>query len=236
MLLINGKDSLATLSLSTADVQVLLRDKTMLIAGRLGSLALKNDSIAAVATPDFNQILSIEGSNFAEFRYETFDPDEKSYAGINSSVTLKTASIKIHYLEEPLHNIYLFVAKLAKLKGLYDSATQVAVQRASEIERMQFDVVIKTPIVIFPCNAVHSLDVLVLQLGEINARNSYEAVVNKITASLRGIQLVSKMHYDGSPSVLQIINDIDVTSDIVQTPLINRAEDSDLPDTQVPLT
>lgn len=203
------------------------------ISGRLGSLALSNDSSDKVALPDFKQIMSIEGNNFAEFRYQTFDPDEEGYNGIKSSVYLNAASVKLHFLEQPLHDIYLFLIKLAKLKGLYDAATTVAVQKASEIEKMQFHVSVKSPIVVFPSNERESKDVLVMRLGEISARNSYDDVVNKIVASLRGIQLVSKIYNNDEPSTLKIIDDIDITSDILQTAGIDRSKDSDYPDSQV---
>jgi vacuolar protein sorting-associated protein 13A/C len=233
VILINNDTKLATLSLSTANMNVLVRGNSLCIAGRLGSLALSDDSQAEVALPEFKHIMSIEGNNFADFRYQTFDPQEDNYTGIKSSVYLQTASVKIHFLEQPLHDIYLFLIKLAKLKGLYDAATTVAVQRASEIERMQFEVSIKSPIVVFPSNPAQSKDVLVMRLGEIGARNSYDDVVNKIVASLRGIQLVSMIHYDDKPFVLKIIDDIDITSDILQTSDINRQTDTDYPDSQV---
>lgn len=233
VILVNDNINLATLSLSTADMTVLLRGNALRVAGRLGSLALSNDSKAKVALPEFKQILSIEGNNFADFQYQTFDPQQDNYTGIKSSVYLNTASVKLHFLEQPLHDIYLFFIKLAKLKGLYDAATTVAVQRASEIEKMQFQVSVKSPIIVFPSNAAQSKDVLVMRLGEISARNSYDDVVNKIVGSLRGIQLVSKLHYNDNPSVLKIIDDIDITSDILQTSGIDRAQDSDYPDSQV---
>jgi vacuolar protein sorting-associated protein 13A/C len=233
VILVNNGTSLATLSLSTADVTVLLSSNTLRVTGRLGSLALSNDSRAEVALSQFKQIMSIEGDNFAEFRYQTFDPQDDHYAGIKSSVYLNAASVKLHFLEQPLHDIYLFLIKLAKLKGLYDAATTVAVQRASEIEKMQFEVSIKSPIVVFPSNPAQSKDVLVMRLGEIGARNSYDDVVNKIVASLRGIQLVSTIHYDDKPSILSIIDDIDITSDILQTSGIDRLTDTDYPDSQV---
>jgi vacuolar protein sorting-associated protein 13A/C len=51
------------------------------VAGRLGSLALSNDSHAEVALPEFKQIMSIEGNNFADFEYQTFDPQQDNYKG-----------------------------------------------------------------------------------------------------------------------------------------------------------
>ncbi|GLB36151.1 putative vacuolar protein sorting-associated protein [Lyophyllum shimeji] len=233
VILVHALENLATLSLSTADVTVLLRPKSLRVTGRLGSLALSNDTRAYAFREAFNQILSIEGQNFAEFRYQTFDPDDETYTGIKSSVYLNAASLKLHFLEQPLRDIYLFVAKLAKLKGLYDAATQVAVQTASTIDRMQFEVSVKTPILVFPSDPANSPDVLELKLGEITARNTSDPVVNKIAASLTGIQLVSAIHEDGEASILKIIEDIDVTADIIQTSGIDRQSDSDFPETQV---
>jgi hypothetical protein len=129
--------------------------------------------------------------------------------------------------------MFLFLLKLAKLKGLYDAATQVAVQRASEIERMKFDISVKSPIIVFPSDPSRSRDVLVLRLGEITAKNSYEDVANKITASLTGIQLVSNLYADSDLSTLKIVDDIDVNADVLQTSGIDRSKDLDYPDTQV---
>ncbi|KAK0465028.1 vacuolar protein sorting-associated protein 13 [Desarmillaria tabescens] len=232
VVLVNGQASLATLSLSTADVDVLLRPKTMRVSGRLGSLSLSNDSELYTVRPEFDQIMSIEGQNFAEFLYETYDPDAEAYNGVKTFVDLKAASVKLHFLESPLHDIYLFLVKLAKLKGLYDAATQAAVQSAPEIERMRFDVSVKSPIVVFPSDPTRSRDALVLRLGEISARSS-ETEPNRFTTGLRGIQLVSNIYSGDEPSGLKIIDDIDVTADVAQAVGIDRAHDFDQPDTQV---
>lgn len=205
----------------------------MLVTGRLGSLALSDDRPIDVSRPEFKQILSIEGHNFAEFRYRTYDPADEGFSGINSSIQLTTGSLKIHFLEEPLRDIYLFVTKLAQLKVLYDAARDAAVQRASEIERMHFDISVKTPIIIFPCDSTRNSDVLTMRLGEILARNSYDGDSSSITASLRGIQLVSEFYYDGNPSKLKIVDDIDIVADVLQTKGIDRSREVDFPDMQV---
>ncbi|KAH7883589.1 vacuolar protein sorting-associated protein 13 [Phlebopus sp. FC_14] len=215
IVLINDVNSLATLSLSTASVHILLRSNAMRIAGRLGSLALTDDRSADLWQPDFRQILSIEGSNFAEFRYQTYDPTEDDYAGIKSSVYLATGSIKVHFLEQPLHDIYLFVIQLAKLKVLYDAARDAAVQKASEIERMQFEISVKTPIIVFPVDPARLPDILTVRLGEVSARNFYVENSSQVSASLKGIQLVSELHYEDEPSALKIVDDINILGDIV---------------------
>ncbi|KAG5647989.1 hypothetical protein DXG03_007023 [Asterophora parasitica] len=233
VILVHGLENLATLSLSTADVTVFLWPTTLRVTGRLGSLALSNDAKAHAIRSEFNQILSIEGQNFAEFQYQTYDPDKESYAGYKSSVYLNAASVKLYFLEQPLRDIYLFLVQLAKLKGLYDAATQVAVQSAPNLDRMQFEVSIKTPILVFPSDPAASRDVLVMKLGEITARNTSDLLVNKISASLAGIQLVSAIYEDDQAATLKIIENIDVTADVVQTSGIDRGVDIDFPDTQV---
>ncbi|OSD03423.1 vacuolar protein sorting-associated protein 13 [Trametes coccinea BRFM310] len=234
VILINDDVRIATLSLSTAYVAILLRANTMRINGRLGSLALNDDSPIQTAAKEFKQILSIEGDNFADFTYQTYDPeDHETYPGVKSSISLSTGSLKVHYLEHSLHDAYLFFMKLAKLKGLYDAATEAAVQRASEIERMQFNVSISTPIVVFPADAQRSLDVLTLRLGSLKAHNEYDNDSDRIVAGLHGIQLTSCLHYDDQPAVLKIVDDIDIDADVTQAGNLDRSKDLDRPSTQV---
>ncbi|KAF9652010.1 vacuolar protein sorting-associated protein 13 [Thelephora ganbajun] len=234
VILMNNGVKLSTLSLSIANVSVLLSNNTMLVIGRLGSLNLVDDSETYTIHPQFEQILSIEGDNFAEFSYQTFDPtDHETYAGVKSKVHLAAGSIKINFLEEPLHDIYLFLAKLARLKGVYDAATQAAVQRAQEIERMQFGVSVKTPIIIFPSDSAHSPDRLTLRLGELSASNSFDGPSSTITAGLTGIQLTSDFKVVDGPSVLKIIDDINIFAEIEQTASIDRSVDFNRPDSQI---
>jgi len=233
VILINEMISLATLSFSTADVSVHLRPKSMRVSGRLGSLALVNENSRHSVMECFNQLMSIEGRNFADFAYQTYDPDEENFNGIKSSISLNAASIKFHFIEKSLHDLYVFVHKLARLKGLYDAATQAAVQSASGTEQMQFSISIKSPIIIFPCAPASSTDAFVLRLGQIAAENKCEAVANRTTAGLHGIQLVSNLYRNGDHCSLKVIDDIDISTDIVQTIGINRQTDVDLPDTQV---
>ncbi|KAK7694663.1 hypothetical protein QCA50_001851 [Cerrena zonata] len=234
VLLINDDIQIATLSLSTADVAILLRGSTLRVNARLSSLSLTDDSDVHTSLAEFKDILSIEGSNFADFQYQTFDPsDKETYKGYNSSVYLSTGSLKVHYLEQPLHDIYVFLLKLAEFKGLYDAATEAAVQRASEIERMQFNVVIKSPIIIFPSNPQESIDIFTMHLGEFNAHNSYDDVGGHIEAGVSGILLASTIYYNNTPSMLKLIDDININAKITQYAGIDRNKEFDRPDTQI---
>lgn len=207
----------------------------MRITGRLGSLALSDDRSVDVCRKEFKQILSIEGSNFAEFRYQTYDPEDEGYTGIKSAIYLSAGSLKVHFLEQPFHDMYLFVTKLAKLKILYDTARDAAVQRASEIERMQFEISVKTPIIAFPSDPARLPDVLTMRLGEVFANNSFDGDISRISASLNGLQLVSDLYYDGKLSTLKIVDDISIIADIYQRARIDRVQDEETPNTQVSL-
>jgi vacuolar protein sorting-associated protein 13A/C len=227
----NAGSRIATLSLSTADASVLLSD-TMDVHVRLGSLSLSDDSGTETSSLDFKKLMFIAGDHLAEFRYVTFDPRNlETKRGINSSVSLAAASVAFHYLEQPLHDIYVFLLKLARLKGLYDTATEVAVQRASEIERMGFNISIKTPIIIFPSNPSSSRDSLTMRLGEITASNTYQGATPRTEASLSGMQLVSTIFYDGNPSTLKMIDDIAIAAEIIQSG--NSSGNAHRPDTEV---
>jgi vacuolar protein sorting-associated protein 13A/C len=230
VVLVNNKTKLATLSLSTALVSILLRNSGMRITGRLGSLSLLDNSLSKAARPEFKEIMSIEGENFADFTYQTFEGEEKEAAGFSSQFTLLAASVKLHFVEDALQSIYAFLIKLANLKGLYDAATQAAVQRASEIQRLQFDISVKSPIIVFPTNPASSPDAFTMRLGEIHAKNLYNGPTNKTTASLHGIRLASCLH---NQETLKIVDDIDIDADILQTVDIDRSKDLDRPDTQV---
>jgi vacuolar protein sorting-associated protein 13A/C len=231
--LTNSGARIATLSLSTADASVLLGN-AMNVHVRLGSLSLSDDSGTETASPDFKKLLFIEGEHLAEFKYLTFDPqDPETEKGINSSVSLTAASVAFHYLEQPLHDIYVFFMKLARLKGLYDTATEVAVQRASKIERMGFSVSVKTPIIIFPSNPSSSHDSLTMRLGEITASNAYRDGIPRTEASLRGMQLVSTIFYEGSPTTLKMIDDIAIVTEVVQS---GGLSNTPRPDTEMNIT
>lgn len=110
---------------------------------------------------------------------------------------------------------------------------QVAVQRASEIERMKFEISVKSPILVFPSDVTSSRDTLTMRLGEITANNAYESDKLKTSASLRGIQLVSTLYHNSQPSALKIIDDIEIVADVVQGATARPKGNPDYPDTLV---
>jgi len=221
--------------MSTADIKIALNaNGTLQVVTRLGNLSITDDSSIIWAHPSSKQLLSIEGEEFAELHYETYSvQDRDSHGGLNSMFKLRTGSLKLYFIEQPLRDLLQFLTRLVRLKGIYDAAAQAAVQRASEVERMGFDITIKTPILVFPDDVTSSQDSLIMRLGEVSAANKYTKDTCTIRSSLSGIQLASYSNLKDELSILKIIEDIKVTSEVVQCLGIERSKDLETPDYSV---
>jgi vacuolar protein sorting-associated protein 13A/C len=205
----NNGLAFALLELTLANVNIMLRNGTMRVSARLGNLSIDDVTEDTVANPAFKKLLAIEG-----------DPtDKETFPGFNSSVHLKAGSLKFTFMEGPVHSLYGWAMKFAQLKAVYDTASQAAVQRASEVTRMHFDVLINTPIVVLPRDGLISGDMLVLRLGEIFAKNRYLGDPNDtstIDAGLRGISVTSEMIHEDKKEVLKMVDDVTISATVKQ--------------------
>lgn len=233
----NNGLAFALLALPSADVALMLRAGTMRVSARLGNLSLEDLTEDAVADSSFKKILAIEGDELADFSYETFDPtDKQTFPGYNSSVNLKAGSLRFTFMEGTVRNLYGWALKFARLKAVYDTASQAAVQRASEVTRMHYDVIIKTPIVVLPQDGLVSQDMLILRLGEIFAKNKYLGDPDDtatIEAGLRGISMSSDMVYDGKKASLKMVDDVAISAMIKQAGGERHRSDAKNADMQV---
>ncbi|EIT80868.1 vacuolar protein [Aspergillus oryzae 100-8] len=212
LILNNDGVRLATLSLNTADIGIFLVGRSMLIQSRIGSLTLIDDvNTGAPESSDLRRLLTIEGDNFADFKYETFDPDSANYPGYDSEVFLRSGSMKINFLEEPYRKIINFLVKFGKMQAIFNAARQAAANQANQLQenasRMRFDVVVMTPILVFPgvVKEDRPRDTVTAHLGEIYAKNEFVSLedekdspaVNVISTGIRNIRLTSKFHFEG---------------------------------------
>jgi vacuolar protein sorting-associated protein 13A/C len=228
MILNNDGIRLATLSFKQADVGVFLLGKTMRVSTKLGDLSLVDDvDIGSSEDSPLRKLVTIQGDELADFRYETFDRDNTAvYPGYDSSIYLRAGSIKVNFLEEPFRKIIEFLVKFGKMQAIYNAARQAAANQATQIQqsdsRFKFDVVIRTPIVIFPRVVIAGKpkrDLLTAYLGEIYAQNKFAPIddsadaeiATKITAGIRNIRLVSLFHYPNDKSEeLEMIDHVDL--------------------------
>jgi vacuolar protein sorting-associated protein 13A/C len=234
---------LATGLLSRADVAVHLRQNTIRVGASLGNFSLSDDMAGSDRPESFRQLLTIQGEDgedLAVFKYETFDEKLPGFPGYNSSVYLRTASAKLIFMEEPIRLLLEFGSKFAQMKGLYDSARNVAVQQATqlqeEVSKLHFSIVVRAPIILFT-NDVKSKDCVIANLGELSASNEFvpneqgKGELTRIKAEIQKIRFTSEFVFpDGNKQVLQIIDEIDINFNIAYS---EHIEGSVRPDTEV---
>jgi len=229
LILNNDGIRLATLSFNHADVGVFVLGKTMRVSTKLGDLSLVDDVNQGVsADSSLRQLVTIQGEELADFRYETFDAAKKElYPGYDSSIYLRAGSIKLNFLEEPFRKIVDFLVKFGKMQAIYNAARQAAANQANQLQqsqgRIRFDVIIRTPIVVFPRVVVPEgpkRDVITAYLGEIYAQNKFAPlddsedsdIAMKLSAGIRNIRLTSKFHYsDDRDEELELIDHVDLS-------------------------
>ncbi|KAH7368024.1 vacuolar protein sorting-associated protein [Plectosphaerella cucumerina] len=228
LILNNDGIRLATLSFNHADVGVFLRGSTMRVSAKLGDLNLIDDVNQGVPEDsNLRRLIAIEGDELADFRYETFDPNNpKTYPGYNSSIFLRAGSFRLNFLEEPFRKIIDFLVKFGKMQAIFNAARQAAANQATQIQqspnRFKYDIIIKTPIVVFPrvVRPGHqNRDVITAYLGEIYAQNKFaplddskdSQIATKISAGIRNIRLTSDFYYsDDLSEELEMIDHVDL--------------------------
>ncbi|RMZ76184.1 hypothetical protein DV737_g4952, partial [Chaetothyriales sp. CBS 132003] len=226
LVLNNDGVRLATLSLNSGDVGIFLDRGLMQIKAKIGNLSLVDDiNQGAPEESPLRRLISIEGDNLADFKYQTYSPDREGYPGYDSGIQLRAGSIKLNFLEEPFRKIMQFGVKFGKMQAIYNAARQAAANQATQVQnsasKMHFDIVINTPIVVFPRAMIanHSRDLLTAYLGEIYLNNNFvgvqgqneKALVNEISAGIRHIRLTTEFNYEnGQSEELEMIEKVDL--------------------------
>lgn len=246
LILNNDGIRLATISLARADAGVFLMGSTMRLGAKLGNLSLIDDiNEGAGQTSHFRQLVSIQGDDLADFRYETFDPDSSSYPGYKSSIFLRSGSVKVNFVEEPFRKIIEFAVKFGRMQALFNAARQAAMNQASQIqenaEQLHFDILVETPIIVFPRVSKNGdeRDLLTAFLGELYAHNHFSpsqgpgntVTANKITAGVRKTKLASRFHCDaGKIEELEMLDKVDFSFNMTY---LEHTEAANRPDLEI---
>ncbi|EIE88932.1 hypothetical protein RO3G_13643 [Rhizopus delemar RA 99-880] len=217
---------LATGELSLGDLSTVVSDGQVNVAAKFANFTLTDDLSPRKAADTQtwpHQLLTIQGEELIDLKYTSFvDDGRQDYPGYDHAVYLRMGSAQFRFLEEPVHQLLQFLSKFAEMKLAYDMARAAALESAQQLSqaatKMHFDVVIKTPVVLFPEFHQHPSDCVVAHLGEIWASNTFvtdeDGCINTIQAGLRAINLTSKFHFARPEILLQtlpIVDDIDVT-------------------------
>lgn len=228
LILNNDGIRLATLSFNHADVGVFLLGRCMRVSTKIGDLSLVDDvNLGVSADSSLRRLVTIQGDELADFRYETFDSSKgEQYPGYDSSIFLRAGSVKLNFVEEPFRKIVDFLVKFGKMQAIYNAARQAAANQANQLQqsqsRIKFDVVVKTPIVVFPRMAgpeSPKRDVITAYLGEIYAQNKFaplddsedSEIAMKMSAGIRNIKLTSNSFYsEDREEELELIDHVDL--------------------------
>lgn len=220
---------LATTKLDSAFVKVFMVPETMKVEARIGKFTLHDEVNNGINRESMlRKLISIEGSDLADFNYQTFAPGTTSNI-YNSLIKFHAGSIKFNVVEEPFARIMNFGSKFAQMKALFDSARQVAYNQANQIEdanKIHFDFHISTPILVFPkikfSHGETLCDTIVAHLGEMYANNEYihfqedpdGPLANHIQFGIRSTRLFSKFHFPNTIQKLEIIDNFDMSFDV----------------------
>ncbi|KAK4542998.1 hypothetical protein LTR36_005996 [Oleoguttula mirabilis] len=248
VILNNDGIRLATLSLTSAEVSVFIAGKTMQVGARLGNLGLVDDINQGVSEKSaLRQLVSIQGDELADFRFETFDPESKDYPGHDTTIFLRSGSIKINFITEPFRKIMEFGVKFGKMQAIFNAARQAAATQASKVQesasKMHFDVLIKTPIVAFPRMIITEnpqRDTVTAYLGEIYANNKFvpldegktdSQTANKLSAGIRNVRLTTTFNYANEKcEELEMIDKVGLDFNITQ---LEHQAGLERPDTEI---
>ncbi|CAO3674063.1 hypothetical protein G6F70_001780 [Rhizopus microsporus] len=223
----NDGQRLATGELSLGDLTTIISDGQVNVAAKFANFTLTDDVSPAKPLGSrnmANQLLTIQGEELIDLKYTSFINDgRKDYPGYDHAVYLRMGSAQFNFLEAPVYQLMQFLSKFAEMKSTYDIARQAALESAQQLSeaatKTHFDVVIKTPVVLFPEFHQGSSDLVVAHLGEIWASNTFvnenDRSINSIKAGIRAISLTSKFYFKRSNNQMQlqtlpIVDDIDV--------------------------
>lgn len=234
LILNNNGTRLATGALSHGNMDILLFNEKLEVKANFGNFVLINDmhnNLPKHLKQTSKRLLSMEGDELADFRFETFSPKDPNYPGYDQLLYFRMGSAQMNFLEEPVQQVLHFLSTFAEMKGVYDRARQAAIESAQQLQqavtKLHFDFLIKSPVIEFPGTTSKSASsIIVARLGEISATNSFkddqstQGYLSLIKAQIRSISLSSKpasqlVDVDSSlKNQLSIINDIDLDFDI----------------------
>jgi vacuolar protein sorting-associated protein 13A/C len=218
---------LATGELSLGDLSTVIMDDQVNVAAKFANFTL-TDNLTKCTTNEkkpsnSNQLLTIQGEELIDLRYNSYINDgREGYPGYDHALYVRMGSARFNFLEQPIHQFMEYLSKFAEMKSTYDMARQAALESAQQLgqaaTKMHFDVVIETPVVLFPELHQNASDVVVAHLGEIWASNSFvdeaDGCVNTIKAGLRAINLTSMFNFGQQLQTLPMVDDIDLNLDI----------------------
>lgn len=186
LILNNDGIRLGTGELSYGELEIMLEPKTILIRGKFGNFTLSDDTVNSIDSSIISQssestgsetyLVSILGDELFSFKYQTFDSKSPEFPGYNQNFSLKMGAIQL-LVTESVKPTLKFLSEFLEMKNVYDAARTAAVETAQQYQeggnRFQFNILVSSPVLIFPVGEDKDTETLVAHLGEIRASNKF---------------------------------------------------------------
>ncbi|KAJ1549196.1 hypothetical protein HK405_008107 [Cladochytrium tenue] len=210
---------IATASFDAGQLSVKLLGSRMEVAGRLGNFAVADNMACSGNDYLYRQLLRIDGSEVADFTFDTFDPNEPGYPGYDSALRLRTSSVRITFLKPLLKELSNFSNEFLRLHFLLEAGRRAAQGTQERVGKFHYDLQIETPIVEFPDETFRSPDMVIMYLGRIAAKNSFsDDGLSQLEAGIHSVKLVSSFGVGDSNQVIKMIEDVNVDAVISSAP------------------
>ncbi|KAJ3112859.1 hypothetical protein HDU96_004088 [Phlyctochytrium bullatum] len=222
-IVIQNTIAVATLSFGAGQLSLTMKESGTSIAGRLGNLSIVDNVERVGSGRVFKQLLRIDGSEVADFTLDTFNKGSDTYPGYDTSLRLRTSSVKVTFIEPLLGKHQLFVnlnlidivelvayfREFTQLHYILESARRAAAETQETAGKFHFDLHIETPVMEFP-SSLQSPDSLSIYLGRISASNSFRSEdgidINDVVADIRELKLVSSLESQGETKIMEDVS------------------------------
>jgi vacuolar protein sorting-associated protein 13A/C len=121
-------------------------------------------------------ILQIDENDAIDFQFETFEPGKEPIKGYDSNLDVNAASWRFLYDIKYMKRMTTYMTKLRDIKFILENAQKAAQDSSTKIQetagKLNFKVLIKTPIIDIPNTSEDDSDRILLYLGEITASSA----------------------------------------------------------------
>ncbi|KAJ3205144.1 hypothetical protein HDU82_005381, partial [Entophlyctis luteolus] len=227
---INQNDSkIATASFGALFLTITFKMGRMFVSGRLGNMSIVDDAVRDnISSVGSREMLKIEGSEVADFDYETFNVLLPDYPGYDSFLRFHAATAKLIFMEPLLKDLSNYFNEFFKLHMIMDAARK-AVEYQEINGKMKYDLDVESPIIEFPDSVNQTGKRLFMYLGKILAKNEFSicedrSLLNAVEAKILSMKLVSKFLTEESGRLDEIAEDVNI---IVGCEFLKIADDSE---------
>ncbi|KAI8333584.1 hypothetical protein BC941DRAFT_504565 [Chlamydoabsidia padenii] len=186
-------------------------------------------------------IISIDDDELLDFTFATFNPDAADFPGHHQHLRMRLGAFRLLYMDA-IKPILDFLTGFLEMKSIYDSArltTATAIKTIDNEPKGQenedqdpslfgFDIVIQSPILVFPVGEKNNNNAVVAYLGQIHANNEFVGKtgptlssddappikVNQIQCGLSSISLYSTILGDSTSLGSPILDKVDISVSI----------------------